>query len=119
MRKKAMPRLRQAVAQQVADQLFAVENAIDAALTQAAELTAVLPKARAEARLSAIVGQAALDQTAAALAALVEARRCIVDAHEQLDTVRGQIGLREVDFGDLAPKPSLATGDARHLRSVA
>jgi hypothetical protein len=113
-----MPRLRQAVAQQLADQLFAVENAIDSALAQAAELTAALPKARTEARLSATVGQAALDRTAAALAALVEARRCIVDAHAQLDTVRGQIGLREVNIGDQG-KPNVVTGSARHLRSAA
>ena len=112
-----MPRQRQAVAQQVADRLFAVETAIDAALAQAAELTAALPKARVEARLSAIVGQAALDKTAAALAALIEARRCIVEAHEQLDTVRGQIGLREVAVGELG-KPPATTGSAR-LRSVA
>ena len=113
-----MPRLRQAVAQQVAAQLFAAENAIDAALAHAAELTTALPRARTEAQLSATVGQAALDRTAASLAALVEARRCIVEAHEQLDTVRGQIGLREVDFGDNG-KPNVATGDARHLRSAA
>jgi hypothetical protein len=114
-----MPRLRQAVAQQVADRLFALENSIDAALAQAAELTAALPKARSEARLSAMVGQAALDRTAASLAALVEARRCIVDAHAQLDAVRGEIGLREVNVGDAGPKPSILTGDASRLRSVA
>lgn len=114
-----MPRLRQAVAQQVADQLFAVENAIDAALTLAAELTAALPKARVEARLSAIVGQAALDRTAASLAALVEARRCIVEAHEELDTVRGQIGLREVDIGGGMEKPVVTAVEARHLTRVA
>lgn len=118
-----MPRLRQAVAQRVADRLFAVENAIDAALACAAELTAALPTARAEARLPATVGQAALDRTAASLAALVEARRCIVDAHEQLDTVRGQIGLREVDAGDTEPKlppnPFTEAADVVRIRSVA
>ena len=46
-----MPRLRQAVAQQVADRLFAVESAIDLALTRAAELNAAMPQARTEARL--------------------------------------------------------------------
>ena len=46
-----MPRLRQAVAQQVADRLFAVESAIDLALTRAAELNAAMPQARARARL--------------------------------------------------------------------
>lgn len=113
-----MPRRRQAVAKDVAEKLFAVENAIDAALICAAEFTALLPKARTEARLSATVGQAALDRTAASLAALVEARRCIVEAHGQLDTVQGQIGLREINVGDPG-KPPTPTGDSRHLRSVA
>lgn len=113
-----MPTLRQALAQQVADQLFAVENAIDAALTCAGAFTAALPRARAEARLSATVGHAALDRTAASLAALLEARRCIVEAHGELDMLRGQIGLREVDIGDQG-KPNVAIGDVPHVRSIA
>ena len=56
-----MPRTRQAVAQKVADRLFALENAIDLALTRSAELNASMPEARGEARLPALVGQDALD----------------------------------------------------------
>ena len=99
-----MPRLRQAVAQKVADRLFAVEHAIDVALTRAAELTAAMPAARTEARLPAMVGQNALDRAAEAFSALVMARRRIVETHESLDQARAQIGLREVDAGDTVPK---------------
>jgi len=99
-----MPRLRQEVAQRLADRLFAVEAAIDIALTRAAELTAAMPAARCEARLSAIVGQEALDRAAEAFVALVEARRRIVATHESLDEARAQMGLREVNSGDSQDK---------------
>lgn len=101
-----MPRLRQAVAQKVADRLFAVESAIDVALTRAAELNAAMPAARNEARLPAMVGQTALDRAAEAFSALVEARRRIVATHASLDEARLQIGLQEVATGDLIPKPA-------------
>ena len=102
-----MPRLRQAVAQNVADRLFAVESAIDIALTRAAELNAAMPTARAEARLPAMVGQAAFDRAASAFVALVEARRRIVETHQSLDEARIQIGLQEVNTGDTKDKPEV------------
>ena len=122
-----MPRLRQAVAQNVADRLFAVESAIDVALTRAAELTAAMPAARTEARLPAMVGQAALDRATSAFVALVEARRRIVETHQSLDETRQQIGLREVDSGDIKEKPAVFEHGARlaegasvsHIRAVA
>lgn len=104
-----MPRLRQAVAQQVADRLFAVESAIDVALTCAAELTAAMPRARTEARLPAMVGQEALDKATEAFVALVEARRRIVETHKSLDVTREQIGLQEVNSGDALQKPRVVT----------
>ncbi|MBX3561462.1 MAG: hypothetical protein KF780_06570 [Sphingomonas sp.] len=100
-----MPRTRQAVAQKVADRLFALENAIDAALTRAAELNASMPEARGEARLPAMIGQDALDKAAETFVMLVRARRHIVETHQSLDAARAQIGLREVNGGDLIPKP--------------
>jgi hypothetical protein len=121
-----MPRLRQAVAQQVADRLFAVESAIDLALTRAAELNAAMPQARTEARLPAMIGQNALDRAAEAFTALVEARRRIVATHESLDQARVQIGLKEVATGDTSPKvpPPFTEGAAiegpvAQLRAVA
>lgn len=99
-----MPRLRQAIAQNVADRLFAAESAIDIALTRAAELTAAMPQARADARLPAMIGQSALEGAAEAFTALVEARRRMVQTHASLDEARLQIGLREVASGDSVPK---------------
>jgi hypothetical protein len=121
-----MPRLRQAVAQKVADHLFAVETAIDLALTRAAELNAAMPQARTEARLPAMIGQTALDRAAEAFTALVEARRRIVATHASLDEARQQIGLRAVATGDTVPKvpPGFTEGATREapvaqLRAVA
>lgn len=122
-----MPRLRQQVAQKVADRLFAVESAIDVALTRAAELTAAMPQARTEARLPAMVGQDALDRAAEAFTALVEARRRIVETHASLDQARLQIGLREVDSGDIRDKPAILepsgaraeAASVSHIRAVA
>jgi hypothetical protein len=101
-----MPRLRQAVAQKVADRLFAVESAIDIALTRAAELSAAMPVARTEAQLPAMIGQDAFAGAAQTITALVEARRRIVETHQSLDEARVHMGLREVAGGGLIPKPA-------------
>lgn len=113
-----MPRLRQGVAQKVADRLFAVEAAIDEALTRAAELTAAMPQARTEARLPAIVGQDALDRATEAFVALVNARRHIVETHKSLDITRAEIGLQEVSGGDLIPKPSYISTEGKVARAT-
>jgi hypothetical protein len=126
--RKNMPRLRQAVAQQVADRLFAVESAIDLALTRAAELNAAMPQARTDARLPAMIGQTALDRATEAFTALVEARRRIIATHESLDETRIHIGLQPVDAGDSQPKDPVPgfteakireTPAAAQLRAVA
>ena len=121
-----MPRTRQAVAQKVADHLFALESAIDVALTRAAEFAASMPQARAEARLPAMIGQTALDQAAGAFVALVEARRRTVESHASLDQARLEIGLHAVASGDSVPKPppfdteGVATAPPiAHIRAVA
>lgn len=107
-----MPRTRQAVAQKVADRLFALEHAIDLALTRAAELGAAMPEARGEARLPAMIGQDALDRAAETFTSLVQARRQVVETHRSLDEARAQMGLQEVATGDLLPKPVPRTAPA-------
>ena len=114
-----MLKTRQQAAQKVADRLFAVENAIDAAVRCAAELNAVMPEARTDARLSAVVGQEALDQAAEAFALLVQARRAMVETHHKLEETRIRIGLREVNVGDSYPKEPEAIARPRHVRAVA
>jgi len=118
-----MPRTRQAVAQKVADRLFALENAIDLALTRAAELNASMPEARGECRLPAMIGQDAFDRAAETFTSLVLARRRVVETHQSLDEARMQIGLREVDAGDTEPKeptnPFTHATDVVRIRAVA
>lgn len=118
-----MPRTRQAVAQKVADRLFALENAIDVALTRAAELNAAMPAARSEARLPAMIGQDAFDRAAETFTSLVQARRRVVETHQSLDEARMQIGVREVDAGDTEPKvppnPFTEATEVVRIRAVA
>jgi hypothetical protein len=96
--------------QQVADKLFAAENAIDAALSSAAELNAALPAARLHANVSAVVGQEPLESVAEAVTALVRARHQLVRAHHQLNDTKAQMGLRTVAVGGGMPKPVETTG---------
>ncbi len=112
---------RREAAEKVAQRLAAAEAAIDQALTCAAELNAALPSARAEAGLSAVVGQEALDGAAEVYTRLVAARRGIVETHRMLDETKIQIGLRTVAIGDGLDKPApiKPSGEAaRPLRVV-
>lgn len=99
---------RKIVAHQVADQLFAAEAAIDGALSAVAALTAMLPNARIEARISAVVGQSVFERTSETIAALACARRGIVEAHRELSDVQSEIGLRNVALGGWTKPPAFA-----------
>jgi fumarate hydratase class II len=92
-------------AHQVSDRLLAAEQAIDAAISAAAELSAVMPTARYNARLSAVIGQDAMTSAAKSLLTLIEARNQIVETHGMLDDVKNQIGLRERAVGGGMLKP--------------
>lgn len=91
---------RRIMAQQVAQQLFETEAAIDQALGKIAGLAGLLPHARMESRLSAVVGQSAFESIARSLTALTEARREIVDTHHRLVDMQNEVGLRHVSFGE-------------------
>ncbi len=92
---------RLAAAKSVAEKLFALEDAIDAALVCAGELAVATPKARKQAKLSACVGQDAIARTGDAVAALYSARAHIIDAHGHFADVRDQIGIKPSMTGDL------------------
>ena len=110
---------RKILGHQVAGQLFAAEAAIDGALSAVAALAAMLPAARVEARLSAVVGQGVFDRSSQTIAALTEARRGIVATHRELSGVQNSIGLRAVSFGgEDKPDENTPPVDAR-LRTVA
>lgn len=95
---------RRAAAQQVADQLFAAEAAIDAAIAATATLTALMPTVRSEAGAGACIGQDALLRAVATIAKLGDARTEIVATHAALRVAQRQIGLDAVSFGGLVEK---------------
>jgi hypothetical protein len=96
-----MLNLRLSAAREVADQLFALEAAIDAALISASTLTAALPQARNKLKISAVIGQDAINKVAKGLSALVDARQAVVEAHHHLAETKDKLGLREYSMGGL------------------
>ncbi|HMO43388.1 MAG TPA: hypothetical protein PKB04_08710 [Phenylobacterium sp.] len=112
-----MLKQRRAYADQVAASLFEAEAAMDAALAKAAALAGVMPALRAEAGLSALIGQEAVEWTSRSISALAEARRALIEAHKELSVAQKQIGLGAVLYGDGAPK-SEEPVRAPALRSV-
>ncbi|MBI5939553.1 MAG: hypothetical protein HY859_03915 [Caulobacterales bacterium] len=109
---------RKIIGHRVADQLFAAEAAIDCALSAVATLTAMLPNARMEARLSAVVGQGVFDCSSQTIAALTEARRGIVATHNELSGVQHSVGLGAVALGG-EDKPDEQEPPIGRLRTVA
>jgi len=103
----------------IAAQLIAAEAAIDSALTAVATLTAMLPAARTESRLSAVIGQGVFERSCQTIAALTDARRGIVETHRELSGVQHQIGLGGVSFGgEDKPEEEVPPIEGR-LRAVA
>jgi hypothetical protein len=109
---------RKEAAMKVARSLWAAEDALDAALAKAAELSGALVSARVDANLSAIVAQDAFEGAAAALATITRARGELVETHRRLTAAKIQIGLRSLAVGDTDTKPT--TGEAKpYLQAVA
>ena len=108
---------RKEAAMKVARSLWAAEDALDAALARAAELSGALVSARVDANLSAIVAQDAFEGAAAALATIAKARGELVETHRRLTEAKIQIGLRTLATGD-EQKPPMAAQEP-HLKAVA
>lgn len=90
---------RQTIGEALAARLYAAEAAVDAAIAETAQLTAMLPRARADAYLSATVGQKAFDGAAASVAALTDARRRLLDTHRALEALARRLGLESLAAG--------------------
>jgi hypothetical protein len=103
-------------ARSVADRLFAAELALDLAVTKIAELNAALPRARLDANISAIVGQNALESSAAAMLLVARTREQIVMTHSRLKLASVDIGLGEVSFGDALKAPPAMAAPAQQPR---
>ena len=104
---------RQQIAAEVAKDLKAAEAAIDEALRRTAELVGRLPQARIQARMSAVVGQDAFDKAAATVSVLTQARRHIVETHQELFKTQLEMRIPTLANGPGDDKPPETTGVLR------
>lgn len=103
----------------VATQVRTVEDVIETALEQIAELQMRMIRARSVAGIATATGHDALCHLAGALQGLVSARGGIADCHASLAEARQFVpGLRTVGFGDASECPPPPSG-AVDLRIVA
>ena len=101
-------------AHEVATQVRAVEDSIEAALVELAELQSRMIRARAVAGVGIGTGHQALEQVASALQGLVAARGGMANAHAALVDAKNQVpGLRTVAFGDGMPCPTEGSAPLR------
>ena len=114
MRKQMM----EDAAYEVATQVRAVEDSIEAALIELADLQTKMVHARVATRAGFIHTHEAFEQLAAATSGLIAARGGIANCHAALAETKKTIpGLRETGFGDVGDCPPKAT--AADLRIVA
>ncbi len=90
---------RKIIGARVAQELYAVETAVETTYGAMAQFAGLLASARTEANLSAVFGQDVMEDVNAAMAHMLQARRSLVKAHGGLAEVRDQVGLRHVAFG--------------------
>ena len=103
---------------EVATQVRAVEESIEAALAELAELQGRMVRARASTRVGIATSHAAFEPLAGALQGLIAARGGIGACHTALVETKGHIpGLRTVSFGDGSECPP--PGGYGDLRVVA
>jgi hypothetical protein len=101
-------------AYEVATQVRAVEDSIDATLAEIAELQTRMMHANSVARVGPAPIHAALAEVSTALASLIAARGSIVACHGELVVAQGKVpGLRTVSFGDNECPPAQGHADLR------
>ena len=104
---------------EVATQVRAVEDCLEATLAEIAELQGRMIRARGIAGVGIATGQEALAEVANSLQALVSARGSIAAAHAALVDAKQRVpGLRTVAFGDGEECPP-TKGQLAELRVVA
>jgi nicotinate-nucleotide pyrophosphorylase len=99
-------------AHEVATQVRTVEDSIESAIAEIAELQARMVQARSTTRAGFVTSHAAFEQLAVATSSLIAARGGIAHCHVALAETRKTIpGLRETGFGDLGecPPPEAVT----------
>ncbi|MBV9842107.1 MAG: hypothetical protein JOY99_11380 [Sphingomonadaceae bacterium] len=108
------------VAHEIGHQMAAAEVAIDEAITRVATLMARVPQARMEADLSATVGQPVFDHMGSTISSLTSGRAEMVKVHRLLETLRRELNLPVISYGDKPGGPAQITSEATpRLRAVA
>ena len=101
---------------EVATQVRAVEDCIETALLELAELQGRMIRARATVGVGIATGHEAFEQVAAVLQGLVTARGGMACAHAKLVEAKQKVpGLRTTSFGDVneCPEPQQPAGSLR------
>ena len=99
---------------EVATQIRAVEDGIDAVIAEAAELQARIMRAHSIAHAGVGAVNPPLEQLAATISGLVQTRGSIVACHAALVDAKGKVpGLRTVSWGDAEDCPQVATANLR------
>lgn len=106
------------VAQRVATKVWSAENAVDAAMTEAAELMASIMAARPELKFSAEVTDAATAKLVEAMSALSQARTSLIDMHGELAIAKDRLGIRTKMTGmwDKPPPPPVTSETEEDFR---
>ena len=115
------PTVLETVALEIGRDMAAAEVAIDQAITRVAKLMAKVPEARMRADLSAVVGQHVFDHMGSTISSLTTGRGELVKVHRLLETLRRELHLPEVSYGDKGYGPQISTETAASagLRIVA
>ena len=101
-------------AYEVATQVRAVEDSIESALAELAELQSRMVRARGVMRANMVTSHAAFEQLAATTTSLIAARGGIAHCHVALAETKQTIpGLRTVGFGDSNCPPASGSVDLR------
>ena len=103
----------------IVPELLAMESAIDDAILQSTRLTATLINERRNSGLSASVGHDAIERSSATFSTLIVARREMVATHEELGSLKKQVGLGAVMVGGLGTKPDILTVPRASIQAVA
>ena len=95
------------VAQRVAAQVWSAENAVDAALTEAAALMTGIMTARQELKFASEVTDGATAKLVEAMTSLSQARTALIAMHKDLAEAKLRIGIRTKLIGiwDKPPPP--------------
>ena len=99
---------------EVATQVRMVEETIDTALAELAELQSRMVRARSVTRIGFGTSHEAFEKLAGTVQRLVEARGAMAGCHAALAEAQGHVpGLRTVAFGDGEDCPEKPTGQLR------